>query len=234
MAEKRNDLTIFGSIVLLLVYCIIQIVVTFFPVIVEIEVGMGSLSSIIIRLISTIALVKIYAHKSEAIFKLPSERIHLDAKSIIPLCILTFGIGRVASQMSDIINRIYPMNNVELKLKVYSVANNLMKEKNYIAPIDVQMGVGILSIKDYERWRFGQVPYLEKICKSNLSKLSFIMKEIKTYAVKNHLKPSWTVYNQWGVKGRKILLRFSKSSDSMIEKAYATHYIATGYQSFDV
>lgn len=93
-----------------------------------------------------------------------------------------------------------PMNNVELKRKVYSVVNNILKEKIYISPVDVLMGVGILSVKDYESWRFGHVPYLEKVCKCNLSKLSFIMRELRTYARQNHLKSSWTAYKQWGVK----------------------------------
>lgn len=89
------------------------------------------------------------------------------------------------------------------------------------------MKIGVLSTKDYEDWRFGRVPYLEKVCKTNLSKLSFIMKELRAYAMANHLKPSWTAYNQWGIKGKKIPLRFSKSSDSVIEEAYATHYVVT-------
>jgi hypothetical protein len=118
-----------------------------------------------------------------------------------------------------------PMNNVELKRKIYSVMNNILQEKIYISPVDVIMGVGILSVKDYESWRFGHVPYLEQVCKSNLSNLSFIMRGLRTYAKQNHMKPSWTAYNQWGVKGRKIPLRFSKSGDSRIEEAYATHYV---------
>lgn len=117
------------------------------------------------------------------------------------------------------------MNNVELKDKIYSVVNSILEEKIYISPVDVLMGAGILSVEDYENWRFGRVPYLEKVCKTSLSKLSFVMKELRTYAREKHLKPSWTAYNQWGVKGRKVPLRFSKSGDPSIEKAYATHFI---------
>ena len=117
------------------------------------------------------------------------------------------------------------MNNAELKQKVYSVASSILKERIYIAPVDMLMGIGVLSVKDYESWRFGRVPYLEKVCKTNLSKLSFIMKELSTYARQNHLKPSWTAYHQSGVKGRKIPLRFTKSCNSSIEEAYATHYV---------
>jgi hypothetical protein len=38
------------------------------------------------------------------------------------------------------------MNNVELKRKVYSVVNNILKEKIYISPVDVLMGVGKIWI----------------------------------------------------------------------------------------
>lgn len=35
-----------------------------------------------------------------------------------------------------------------------------------------------LSQKDYEDWRKGKVSYLEKVCHANLSKLSYILREI--------------------------------------------------------
>ena len=117
------------------------------------------------------------------------------------------------------------MNNVELKHKVGLVVSSILKEKIYISPVDVLIKMDILSVKDYENWRFGRVPYLERVCKTNLNKLSLIIKEIKKYARQRHLKPSWTAYNQWGVKGRKIPLRFSKSGNSSIEESYATHYV---------
>jgi len=51
-----------------------------------------------------------------------------------------------------------------------------------------------------------------------------IMKEIRTYAAKNNLKPSWTHYHQWG-KNKNQKLQFSKSNDDKIEQNYATHYV---------
>lgn len=126
------------------------------------------------------------------------------------------------------------MNNTELRQKVYSVMYNIQKERIYIAPVDMLMSIGVLSTKDYENWRFGLVPYLEKVCKTSLSKLSFMMKEFRIYALQNHLKPSFTAYNKWGVKGRKIPLRFSKSGDSSIEEAYATHYIVNTKKEIQV
>ena len=117
------------------------------------------------------------------------------------------------------------MNSTELKRKVYSAVYSTLKEKIYVSPVDVLIKMEILSAKDYENWRFGRVLYLEKVCKTNLSKLSLMMKELRTCAREKNLKPSWTAYNQWGVKGKKIPLRFSKSGNSGIEEAYATHYV---------
>lgn len=117
------------------------------------------------------------------------------------------------------------MNNAKLKEKIIFSINNILAEKNFVAPIDILLKIEVLSAKDLENWRRGQVPYLEKVCMTNLSKMSFIMKEIRTYAKLNNLKPSWTAYNQWGTKGKKIPLRFSKSGASVIEEAYATHFV---------
>jgi hypothetical protein len=117
------------------------------------------------------------------------------------------------------------MNNADLKHKVHSIVDSTLQEKIYISPVNLLMKMGILSAKDYENWRFGRVPYLEKVCKTSLSKLTFIMKELGVYARQNHLEPFWTAYNQWGVKGKNIPLRFSKSGHSSIEEAYTTHFV---------
>ena len=101
----------------------------------------------------------------------------------------------------------------------------LIKDKGVASPAEVLITIGALSKEDYERWRNGKVDYLERVCKINLRKLSFVNHEIRVYAQKNDLKPSWTAYNKWG-KGDHIRLRFSKSGDDNIEKQYATHYVS--------
>ncbi len=116
------------------------------------------------------------------------------------------------------------MNNEEIKVMVEKSANEIIGTKGYVSAVDILKKINVLSEKDYEEWRFGKVPYLEKVCNVNLSKMSLIMKTLKNYAGVNHLKPSCTVYKKWG-KGNKDNLQFSKTGDSNIEKAYATHYI---------
>jgi hypothetical protein len=117
------------------------------------------------------------------------------------------------------------MNNKELHDKVHSAMYALIKEKGIASPVEVLMAIGVLSKEDYEAWRFGRITYLERVCKVNLKKLSPINHEIRVFARKSNLKPSWTDYRQWG-KGKNNRLRFSKSGDEQIERLYATHYVS--------
>lgn len=120
------------------------------------------------------------------------------------------------------------MNNGEIIGKVHNSMYQQIKKSGMVTPVQVIMDLGYLSQADFDRWRFGKgVDYLERVCKVNLHKLSFIMKQVRAYASKNDLKPSWTFYKQWGRKGKKtIKLRFSKHGDEGVEKGYATHYIS--------
>ena len=64
------------------------------------------------------------------------------------------------------------MNNTKLKKKIRVNADSLLHEKGYISSVDLLMKLEYLSLKDYENWRHKRVPYLEKVCKINLKKLS--------------------------------------------------------------
>lgn len=122
------------------------------------------------------------------------------------------------------------MNNRELADKVHSAVCNQCRNRGFAAPVDVLMDIGYLSRQDYENWRCGRVDYLERVCKANLSKLSLVMREIRSCAAKTGLKPSFCTYRRWGGKsggGRTPAapLRFSKSGAPEIEQRYATHYV---------
>ena len=123
------------------------------------------------------------------------------------------------------------MNDKDLKSKVHSAMYTLVKENGIASPVEVLMAIGVLSKTDYERWRGGKVDFLERVCKVNLRKLSKINHEIRVFAKKNDLKPSWTYYKRWGKNkkgnnGKTAKLRFSKSGDENIERQYATHYVS--------
>jgi len=120
----------------------------------------------------------------------------------------------------------------ELIGMVHSSIYHHCQEKGYAAPVDVLMDIGVLSKQKYEDWRFGRISYLEQACTCNLKQLSFIIKQMRIYAKKSGLKPSFCYYKQWGAKkkngqGHKtvIPLAFSKSRNPEIERAYATHFV---------
>ena len=124
------------------------------------------------------------------------------------------------------------MNDKELIGKVHSSMYHQLKKRGYATAVDVLMDLEILSKVNYELWRNGQVPYLEKVCNINLKKLSTILHEMRVYAKKGNLKPSFCVYKRWAVKkkngqGKKpvIKLRFSKSGSEDTENWYATHFV---------
>lgn len=116
------------------------------------------------------------------------------------------------------------MNNNDLDKEVKRLVHHNRYEKGYVCTVDVLMQLGYLTKKDYENWRFGRVDYLEKVCNTNLSKLTLINKLIRKYSSELNLKSSWTRYNIYG-KGAKRQLRFSKSGNKTIEERYATHFI---------
>ncbi len=118
------------------------------------------------------------------------------------------------------------MDNQELEKKTIAAIQSLLYEKGFISTVDIFLRLGFLSQKDVEDWRFGRVPFLEKVCKVNLKKLSFTNKVIRKFAVQKQLKSSWTAYNQWGGKNKRKLV-FSKSGNPDIEAFYATHFIDT-------
>jgi hypothetical protein len=121
------------------------------------------------------------------------------------------------------------MTDKELISNVHNSMYHQIQKSGFAAPVQVLMDMSILSKEDYEQWRFGKVDYLERVCRVNLSKLSAVMREIRSYGTKNQLKASWTFYKQWGQKNltHAKKLRFSKSGNEDIEKTYATHYISS-------
>ena len=109
--------------------------------------------------------------------------------------------------------------------RVTAAVHTILKTKTVVAPVDVMMEIGFLTKECFEDWRFGRVPYLERVITCNLSKAQRVLMILKYHAEERGLKQSLTVYKKWG-KGRKGLLRFSKSGSPFMEALYATHYVA--------
>lgn len=79
------------------------------------------------------------------------------------------------------------------------------------------------KVRGVAQWSRG----LSRTClhKQSEQALPCAMHEIRSCAQKMGLKPSISQYRQWGGKGAKRPLRFSKSGNPGIEKWYATHFV---------
>ena len=93
-----------------------------------------------------------------------------------------------------------------------------------VAPVEIFMAMGCLDRREYENWRLGRVPYLERVIQGNLGKVSRVLRLIGFCAHDLKMLPSWTGYNKWG-KGHSFRLRFSKSGEKPIEDSYARHFL---------
>ena len=117
---------------------------------------------------------------------------------------------------------------------VTSAVHELLKEKSFVAPVDLFVQMGKLSKEDYEDWRFKRIPHLEKVLNCSLSKANRILRILKYHAEAIGLKPSRTVYMKWGKGKQRIALRFSKSGEPNVELSYSTHYITTSMKQHEM
>jgi hypothetical protein len=101
----------------------------------------------------------------------------------------------------------------------------ILATNNVVTPIEVLLRLERITKQQHDDWRFGRIPYLERVCAGNLSKLSTILRILDHHARSLGLKPSQTVYHKWGKGGKRIILRFSKSGAPALEAAYSRHYL---------
>ncbi len=114
--------------------------------------------------------------------------------------------------------------------KVVRAVGAILANAEVVTAIDVFVHLELLTRPDVESWRFGRVPYLEKVIHCNLSKASWILRLLRLHVHDLNLRPSQTAYVKWG-KGQRTPHRFSKTGDPNIEEAYCRHFLAPGLTS---
>ncbi len=115
--------------------------------------------------------------------------------------------------------------------RIARVVSSLLQHGKVVTPVDVLIGMSLLTPARVEDWRRGRVPYLEQVINCNLTRLSRLLRILRFHAHDLNLKPSWTAYVRWG-KGPKQRLRFTKNGEPKLEQAYATHLIWPGKGPF--
>jgi hypothetical protein len=111
-----------------------------------------------------------------------------------------------------------------LERRVQAAAAAALNRNRFVAPIDVLTGLGWLRPQHAEAWRRGRVPYLERVTVANLSKLSRALRILRRWAERSGLQPRETVYVS-RTNGRRRL-RFTKTGDQNLERAYRTHWVS--------
>ena len=115
-------------------------------------------------------------------------------------------------------------NLAGLEQRVVRAAEAALAERQFVSAIDVLDGIGWLVPSRVEEWRQGRVGYLEREAQANLAKLSAAMKIFRTWARARGLVPSETAYVA-RTRDRRSL-RFSRSGNPSIERAYRTHWVS--------
>jgi len=111
--------------------------------------------------------------------------------------------------------------------RIVRAVSVVMKRDGYVAPVEVLVEMGMLQRRHLVDWRHGRVPYLERVIRGSLSRLSRLLRILRFHVHDLNLAPSETAYRRHG-KGRKQPLRFSKTAEPRLERAYATHFIRPG------
>lgn len=116
-----------------------------------------------------------------------------------------------------------PQNEVKLRRKTAAASNAAIAKNGYVTAIDALLATGWLRPEKVEEWRRGRVPYLEEAIVASLPKISAAMRVFRSLAESKGLRPSETVYVSWTKDRRR--LRFSKSGNPNLERAYRTHWL---------
>ena len=106
----------------------------------------------------------------------------------------------------------------------------ILEKGKVVAPVDVLIGMNLLTPQRLEGWRRGRIPYLEQVIDCNLTRLSRLLRILRFHVHDLKLVPSTTVYVCQGKKRQR--LRFTKTGDAKLEKIYATHFIWPGKGPF--
>jgi len=111
--------------------------------------------------------------------------------------------------------------------KIVRAVDAALRRENFVAPIHVFVSMDLVEKGDLNRWRNGQVRFLELVVKCNLAQASRILRILRFHAHDLNLKPSITVYRR-KTKHGQIPLRFSKSGARHLEEAYSRHFVKLG------
>ena len=118
-----------------------------------------------------------------------------------------------------------------LYLRIRRIVAEILQDGRVVAPVDVLVRMDLLAPAHLDDWLNGRVPYLEKVIRSNLTKLSRLLRVLRFHVHDLNLVPSAFHYMRRG-GGSNRRLRFTKTGDPKLEEAYSRHYLWPGKPPF--
>jgi hypothetical protein len=97
--------------------------------------------------------------------------------------------------------------------------------------VDVLVKMDVLAPRDLEDWRFGHRPYLERVIRRSLSRLSRVLRILGYHCHDLKLVASQTGDVRWG-NGPRPPLRFAKTGEPRLETGNARHFVWTAEGPF--
>ena len=80
--------------------------------------------------------------------------------------------------------------------RVVRAVGKILARSDVVAPSDILIEMGNLSKRNYEAWRKGHVPYLERVFEGSLSKANRILRIIAFHTHDLNMVPRQTTYHQ--------------------------------------
>jgi hypothetical protein len=112
----------------------------------------------------------------------------------------------------------------DLERRVVQAAEAVLAQRRVVSAVEVLVGMRWLTPAALARWQQGRVEDLESVVQVNLHKLSAAMAVLRRWARDQGLRPSETAYLA-RTRDRRPL-RFSRSGEDGIERAYRTHWVS--------
>jgi hypothetical protein len=117
-----------------------------------------------------------------------------------------------------------PKNRQSLADRVAGAAESSLAIQEYVAPLDVLVGIGWLDASTEKRWRLGQIESLEGALQVNPARIFEAMELFRSWVKTKGLQASAAEYVIRTPQRQP--LRFSRSGDAASESAYRTHWIS--------
>ena len=115
-------------------------------------------------------------------------------------------------------------NRQSLADRVARAAETALASQEYVAPLDVLLGIGWLDANTEKRWRLGQIESLEQALQVAPARIAEAMELFQAWVKTKGLLASTAEYV--ARTPQRQTLRFSRSGDAGSESAYRTHWIS--------